>query len=65
MYQVWRSGGNPDRINYDRVQEHFHNGDTADQAAAHELRSQRESKRHQEIREEDEQFPLPEGENND
>lgn len=41
MYEVWRAGGNPDRINYDRVEEHFYNGDTADSAAAHELCMQR------------------------
>lgn len=40
FYEVWRAGGNPDAINYDRVEEHFYNGDYSDCAASHELRAQ-------------------------
>lgn len=41
FYEVWRSGGNPDAINYDRVEEHFYNGDYSEHAASHELLAQR------------------------
>lgn len=41
MYDVWRSGGNPDRIDYDRVGESFRDGLYHDDAAARELRAQR------------------------
>lgn len=41
FYEVWRSGGNPDRINYDRVEDHFYNGDCYETATRHELRMQR------------------------
>lgn len=40
FYEVWRSGGDPDRINYDRVEEHFYNGDYCESAARHEMKMQ-------------------------
>ena len=53
-YEVWRSGGNPDCVNPDRVEEHFYNGDFSDSAAAHEMRMQR---RPQEPEEPEEEYP--------
>ena len=41
VYDVWRNGGNPDRVNLDRVQEHFDSGDQSDYATRDELRHQR------------------------
>ena len=41
MYEVWRAGGNTDRIDYDRVSNHFANGDSYETAASYELRRQR------------------------
>lgn len=44
FYEVWRSGGDPDRIDFDgRVEDHFYNGDYPEDAAAHELRCQQPS----------------------
>jgi hypothetical protein len=40
-YEVWRSGGNMDRINPDRVDNAYWNGDSAESAARCELRRQR------------------------
>jgi hypothetical protein len=42
-YEVWRSGRNPDRVDYDRVSEHMWQGDSASQAASHEIRFQRQA----------------------
>jgi len=44
-YEVWRSGGNPDLVDYDRVQDRFYDGQYPEQTASEELRRQRE--RHQ------------------
>lgn len=41
MYEVWRSGGNPDRVDFDRVREHYYDGDSYEAAARAELRWQR------------------------
>lgn len=41
-YEVWRSGRDPDRINYDRVQENYYSGHTSEEAAAEEIRAQRQ-----------------------
>jgi hypothetical protein len=43
VYEVWRSGRNVDVINYDRVSDHFYGGDSADIAASHEIRAQRQA----------------------
>lgn len=42
IYDVWRYGGNVDRINDDRVHENYHSGVYAEDAARVEMRSQRE-----------------------
>jgi hypothetical protein len=42
-YEVWRSGRNPDRIDYDRVSEHIYHGDSSREAADHEIRLQRQA----------------------
>ena len=41
FYDVWRSGGNPDRIDYDRVEDSRWEGLYPEEAAYRELRSQR------------------------
>jgi hypothetical protein len=41
FYAVWRSGGDPDRVDYDRVSDRFYDGYSAEEAAHSELRSQR------------------------
>lgn len=41
FYEVWRSGGNPDRIDDDRVRSQYENGVDAEGAAQRELRAQR------------------------
>lgn len=40
VYDVWRRGGNPDRIDVERVQEHYYQGDEHEMAARDELRHQ-------------------------
>lgn len=42
-YDVWRSGGNPDSIDRDRVEDHFRDGDDAEIAARHELNAQQKA----------------------
>lgn len=39
-YEVWRSGGNSDRINEDRVRDAYYNGLEAESAAAMEIKRQ-------------------------
>lgn len=39
-YEVWRRGGNPDRVDRDRVDEYYYDWQAED-AAFHELRQQR------------------------
>ena len=56
-YKVWRSGGNPDNVNYDRIEEHFYNGDYSESAAAHEMKMQQ---RHQQP--DEEEYPQQEQE---
>jgi hypothetical protein len=36
-YEVWRSGGNPDRLNYDRVEDHRWNDLRPNEAARCEM----------------------------
>lgn len=52
-YDVWRSGGNPDYIDRDRVRDHFYNGYSAEEAANAELRAMRP-------REPEPEYPEPE-----
>lgn len=40
-YEVWRSGGNPDTINEDRVEEAYYGGSYPEESAQRELRAQR------------------------
>lgn len=39
-YEVWRHGGSMDRVDYERVSDHFWAGDSEGTAARHELRRQ-------------------------
>lgn len=43
-YDVWRSGGNPDNVNPDRVSQAFHDGVSSENAAVRELRAQRQQR---------------------
>ncbi len=50
FYQVWRAGGNPDRINDDRVLDNFYDHEDEDYAAQIELNAQRQARqRHDDI----------------
>lgn len=49
VYEVWRSGRNSDRVNYDRVCDHYYSGDDYSIAAAHEIRIQRQAQEQREI----------------
>lgn len=55
FYEVWRSGGNPDRINDDRVTDSFYEGRDAEAAASRELRAMRPREEEQEQFEEQQQ----------
>lgn len=50
--EVWARGGNADRINYDRVEGHYYNGLSPDQAAASEMRHWRAQREAREMQEE-------------
>lgn len=41
IYEVWRSGGNPDLIDYDRVRDRFYDGYQPEECAYAELKAQR------------------------
>lgn len=56
-YDVWRSGGNPDRIDHDRVRDAFYDGRTAESYASEVCRRQCEARQR---REEAEQAAYPE-----
>jgi len=43
FYDVWRSGRDTDRIDDARVADHYYRGDSAESAAAHEIRIQRQA----------------------
>jgi hypothetical protein len=55
FYEVWRSGGNPDRINDDCVSDSFYDGRNADDAARRELNAMRPKPEEPEQCEEEEQ----------
>lgn len=46
LYDVWRAGGNPDAIDYDRVSDSYRRGLDDDEAARVELRAQRRQREH-------------------
>ncbi|MDD5086117.1 MAG: hypothetical protein PHE61_08845 [Candidatus Omnitrophica bacterium] len=48
-YEVWRMGGNPDGVNYDRVSDGYYCGRDADETAARELRHQRSRRQEEEM----------------
>ena len=56
-YDVWRSGGNVDRIDRDRVEDHYHQGMDSDQAARMEIRAQQPRMEEPDIDESDYQRP--------
>ena len=55
VYEVWRAGRDCDRINYDRVADHFHAGDDSATAASVEIRAQRQIEERRRIQAEEEQ----------
>lgn len=40
-YEVWRNGGNPDRINYERVEDAYYNDVPSESTARREIERQR------------------------
>lgn len=56
-YEVWRGGGNPDRVDYDRVLDGYYDGRQASEVALRELRRQRPQPAPAEEQYPDEQFP--------
>ena len=40
-YAIWLSGGSVDRVDYNRVQDHYYDGFRVEEAARHELNQQR------------------------
>lgn len=47
-YDVWKNGGDPDRVSHDRIQEHFYLGDESESATRDELRHQKPQPQEQE-----------------
>lgn len=41
MYEVWRSGGNPDLVDYDCTDDCYYDGRDSDSCARDEIRRQR------------------------
>ena len=56
-YDVWRSGGNPDRVDHDRVIDGYYEGRQAEDVARAELRRQSPPPATAEEQYPDEQFP--------
>lgn len=50
--EVWARGGNANRLSYDRVENHYHNGLTPDQSAAREMRHWRDQREAREMQDE-------------
>lgn len=57
VYEVWRGGGNPDRINDDGLADAYYSGRYAEDVAAEELRHQRQRREPEEDQCPQEQFP--------
>ncbi len=62
IYEVWRSGDDPDRISDERVDRHRWDGDDAGTAARHELRIQRERREARQLEEQQEQERIQQNE---
>lgn len=43
-YQIWRNGGNPDRLSWDRSDNDFYDGRTPEYTANRELREMRDAR---------------------
>jgi hypothetical protein len=56
-YDVWRSGGNPDSVDRDRVSENFGSGVDSESATRIELRAQAPKHHHEEECQQEEQWP--------
>ena len=56
-YDVWRNGGNPDRVDYERVIDGYYGGRQAEDVAREELRRQRPQPVPEEQQYPEEQFP--------
>jgi hypothetical protein len=57
VYDVWRSGGNPDYVSYDRVSDHYWNGNSTEYAASCEMRLQRPREPEPEDYYQEQQYP--------
>ena len=55
FYEVWRAGGNPDRVSYERVDNAFYDGRHAEEAAGDEIRRQRQQREQAEQAEQEQQ----------
>ncbi len=44
IYEVWRSGGNPDAVDYNRLDDYWYDGLDAYEAADRELQIQRRNR---------------------
>lgn len=56
-YDVWRNGGNPDWVDYERVIDGYYGGRQAEDVAREELRRQRPQPVPEEQQYPEEQFP--------
>ena len=56
-YDVWRNGGNPDQVDYERVTDGYYGGLQAEDVAREELRRQRPRPVPEEHQYPEEQFP--------
>lgn len=59
FYEVWRSGRDPDRIDYDRVDDNRLAGMDADDAASVEIRAQQPRQQEPDFDEQYEQYEHP------
>ena len=46
IYEVWLSGGNPDAVDYDRLDDYWYDGLDAYEASERELQIQRRNRYH-------------------
>ena len=44
QYEVWRKGGNPDRVDSDRIEDYYEEGLYSEEAAQREINIQRRKK---------------------
>lgn len=57
VYDVWRSGGNPDAVSHDRLRDDYYDDRSVDEVVARELRSQRRPPEPESEIETEEEYP--------